>query len=288
LTYDSTLFTDRAITATVPNDGMVKPYTLAETMPSGWCWNIPFEDGDHRGYVFSSAFSSVDQAIQEMRARNPQMDEPRLVKFRSGRHEHFWKGNVVALGNSYAFVEPLESTALHMLVLQLELLTTLFPMSRRDEAVKRTLNRKINARWDALRWFLGIHYKFNRRFETPFWQAANSETDISGAQERIDLFRERAPLSYRVSAFYTVYPPEFFSDDHAYDTLLMGQHVPARYVEPVEDQKTWRRTLAPLVRMGTGGLRQHDALPYLRERGTELLYDFAHREDSWLQTWLPA
>ena len=108
LSYGSTLFTDRALAAKVPHDGVVRPYTLAETMKSGWCWKIPFEDADHRGYVYSSAFSTVDQALDEMRALNPGMEEPRLVKFRSGRHEHFWKGNVVGLGNSYAFVEPLE------------------------------------------------------------------------------------------------------------------------------------------------------------------------------------
>ena len=175
-----------------------------------------------------------------------------------------------------------------MLVLQLELLTTFFPESKRDEAVKKTLNRKVSARWDALRWFLGIHYKFNKRLQTPFWWAASTETDISGAQERIDLFRERAPLSYRTPAFYTVYPPEFFSDDHAYDTILLGQRVPARHVDPVEDRETWRRLTEQLTGTASSALGQAEALMYLRNKGASLLSDFVEREDSWLQTWLPA
>ncbi|MBD2451889.1 tryptophan 7-halogenase [Nostoc sp. FACHB-152] len=288
VSYQDTLFTDQAIAATVPHNGTIKPYTLAETMNNGWCWNIPFEDCDHRGYVFSSAFCSVDQALAEMQAKNPGMGEPWIVKFRSGRHEHFWKGNVVAVGNSYGFVEPLESTAIHMVVLELELLLTNLPASKQDEGIKSTLNRKVSERWDALRWFLGIHYKFNRRLSTPFWQAANKETDISGAAERLALFQERAPLSYSNSLFYTVHPPEFFSDDHSFDTLLMGQQVPTRFVEPVEDAATWKRQKAILQGMASTAMPQHQALQCLREMRPDLLYDFAKRRDSWLHTWLPA
>ncbi|MGV0106687.1 tryptophan 7-halogenase [Nostoc sp. DSM 114160] len=288
ISYQDTLSTDRAIAATVPHNGTIKPYTLAETMNNGWCWNIPFEDADHRGYVFSSAFCSADQALEEMRAKNPGMGDPWLVKFRSGRHEDFWKGNVVAIGNSYGFVEPLESTAIHMIVLELELLLTNFPASKQDEGVKSVLNRKIGDRWDALRWFLGIHYKFNHRLSTPFWQAANRNTDISGAVERLALFSERAPLSYRNSLFYTLHPPEFFSDDHSYDTLLAGQQVSARFVEPVEDLATWQRQLAILKGLASTAMPQHQALSCLREQRQDLLYDFAKRRDSWLHTWLPA
>ncbi|MDZ7964558.1 MAG: tryptophan 7-halogenase [Nostoc sp. DedSLP03] len=288
ISYQDTLNTDRAIAATVPHNGTIKPYTLAETMNNGWCWNIPFEDADHRGYVFSSAFCSAEQALEEMRAKNPGMGDPWLVKFRSGRHEHFWKGNVVAIGNSYGFVEPLESTAIHMIVLELELLLTNFPASKQDEGVKSVLNRKISDRWDALRWFLGIHYKFNHRLSTPFWQAANRDTDISGALERLALFSERAPLSYRNSLFYTLHPPEFFSDDHSYDTLLAGQQVSARFVEPVEDLATWQRQLAILKGLASTAMPQHQALSCLREQRQDLLYDFAKRQDSWLHTWLPA
>jgi tryptophan halogenase len=141
-----------------------------------------------------------------------------------------------------------------------------------------------------LRWFLGIHYKFNKRISTPFWQASNNEADISGAVERIALFRERAPLSYQVSLFYTVHPPEFFSDDHAYDTLLLGQQVPARLVEPVEELDGWRRTMTLLKRMTASALPQHEVLPHLYSGGDRLahLRDFVDREDSWLHSWLPA
>lgn len=286
--WSSTLFNDRAVIATVPHDGTVKPYTLAETMDAGWCWNIPFEDEDHRGYVFSSRFLSPEQAEAEMRAKNPSMGQAGLVKFRSGRHDEFWKSNVIAIGNSYGFVEPLESTAIHMIVLTLELLTTHFPESREDQATIDTLNRKVAARWDALRWFLGAHYRFNQRLDTEYWRTARGEADISGAEERVALFRARAPLSYRSSLFYTVFPPEYFSDDHSFDTLLMGQDVPASYLLPVEDRRTWNRRRSTLHKMQRAALPQAQALTWLREERPDLLESLKDSPESWLYGWVPA
>jgi tryptophan 7-halogenase len=285
LSYQQTLMTDCAIAAGVPHNGVVKPYTLAETMDHGWCWNIPFEDEDHRGYVFSSAFASVDQAMDEMRRKNPDMHDPFVVKFRSGRHEHFWKGNVIAIGNAHAFVEPLESTAIHMMILELDLLTAHFPASRHDIAIKEKLNERISQRWDALRWFLGVHYRFNRRLDTPFWRAANADTDISGAEERLALFRERAPLSYRRPLFYPVVPPEFFSDDHSFDTILLGQQVEANFVPP-ETETGWNAQVDALRRFARRAMGQREALALLRER-PEMLAQFVGDRESWVHHWLP-
>ncbi len=285
--YASTLFTDRAAFAAVPNDGLVRPYTLAETMDCGWCWRIPFEHEDHRGYVFSSAFLSDDQAVAEMRAKNPRMGEPRFVSFRSGRHSRCWRGNVLAVGNSYGFVEPLESTALHMIVQQVELVATHLPASAQDEGVKETLNRKLGEQWDRLRWFLGCHYRYNRRLDTAFWRAARAQTDVEGAAERIAVHAERAPLSYRLPLSYKTEPPDFFADDHSFDTILMGQRVPTRLLEPVADRDTWKAQLRPLEDLARTALSQADAIRWLVDERPDVLEDFRTRADSWLHTWLP-
>jgi tryptophan 7-halogenase len=148
------------------------------------------------------------------------------------------------------------------------------------------MERKVSARWDALRWFLGVHYRFNRRLDTPFWRAANAEADVSGAAERVALFGQRAPLSYRSSLNYTVFPPEFFSDDHSFDTLLMGQDVAASYAEPVEDRATWARRQAVLERLRGAALPQAEALAWLREH-PEVHSDLIS-DASWIHTWIPA
>jgi tryptophan 7-halogenase len=213
------------------------------------------------------------------------MHDPFVVRFRSGRHKHFWKGNVIAIGNSYAFVEPLESTAIHMIIHELDLLTAHFPSSRHDVAIKGRLNQKISESWDALRWFLGLHYKFNRRLRTPFWQAVNAAANISGAEDRLALFRERAPLSYRRPLFYPFIPVEFFSGDLSFDTILMGQQVAAQLLRPEEKEASWTARINALCHFARRALGQREALALLRQR-PEILMDLISNRESWVHYWL--
>lgn len=118
--YATSLLCDSAIVGAIPSSGAMSPYTFAETMNAGWCWNVPVEDSNHRGYVYSSAFLTEAQAEAEFREKNPGLAHTWSLRFRSGRRQDFWMGNAVAIGNSYGFVEPLESTALHMVIIQIE------------------------------------------------------------------------------------------------------------------------------------------------------------------------
>ena len=88
ISYADTLFCDRAVIAGWPRTNeVVKPYTTVETMASGWCWQIEHENFLNRGYVYSSRFISDEAALAEFREKNPKLaTEPRVVKFRSGRH----------------------------------------------------------------------------------------------------------------------------------------------------------------------------------------------------------
>ena len=288
VSYETSLYTDSAVIATVPHDGTVKPYTTAESMDNGWCWNIPFEDADHRGYVFSSAYCSVDQAEAEMRRKNPLMGEAKALKFRSGRREHFFKGNVVAVGNAYAFVEPLESTAIQMLNLELDLLTKHLPIDSGDEAIKRVLNEKINGMWDNLRGFLAVHYKFNRKLDTPFWQDCRANTDLSTAEERVALFRERAPLMYSSSLFRGADPffgansvSDYFSQEYVYDVILTGQQVPAKYIVPTESKESYDERMRLISNTANWAIPQAEALGILRDN-PEALFPVKQSSESWI------
>jgi tryptophan halogenase len=114
--FGDALFCDRAVVGgwkrtTEP----IKPYTTSETMSAGWCWQIEHEERINRGYVYSSAFISDNDAEQEFRRANPLVTDTRIVKFVSGIYHDAWVKNVVAIGNSSGFVEPLEATALGMI-----------------------------------------------------------------------------------------------------------------------------------------------------------------------------
>ena len=272
LSYGDSLFTDRALIASVPYAGrsrQIRPYTLAETFDAGWCWSTPQRDADHRGYVFSSAFSSPEDAEREMRRAHPGMGDARLIAFRAGRHRHFWRGNVVAMGNAYGFVEPLESTALHMLIRQIGLFAGAFPIRRGERGVAAALNRKVGAWWDYLRWFLALHYRYNRSLDTPFWRHCRRRTDVSGHGELIELYRERGPLSYQGAALAGVDVPDPLWGAEGVDVLLLGQGVPARLPEPAVSRAEWQKRVALYQRLAEG-TPQAEALEIL-DREPELL-----------------
>ncbi|HYO13267.1 MAG TPA: TOMM precursor leader peptide-binding protein [Thermoanaerobaculia bacterium] len=268
--FESSLPTDRAVVAPVPHGGRFRPYTTAETMSSGWCWSTPQSDADHRGYVFASSFQTPEGAEAEMRSVNPGMGPARLVRFRAGRHAHFWTGNVVALGNSYGFVEPLESTALHMLIREIGLLVRSFPLRRGERGFQALLNRKVEAWWDYLRWFLAIHYRFNRRLDSAFWRACREEVDVSSHAELLEVFHERGPLSYESAARAAFDYPDPLWGPEGIDTLLLGQGVRGRLPRPVLGPDAWAERLR-LARSIVARAAPHERALEILARHPELL-----------------
>lgn len=195
VSYGDDLVTDSAITFNVPNNGKINPYTYAESMNNGWCWNIPLRDSNHKGYVYSSKFCSKNKAIEELQIKYPNFKDYKLIKFKSGRHNSFIKGNVVAIGNSYGFVEPLESTGIHMTIQHIQTLTENFEdLNKKDNILKEYLNKDMRDRWDYLKWFLSLHYKYNYKYNTPFWKYCRENIDVSKFQHIIDLYKSHGPL----------------------------------------------------------------------------------------------
>jgi len=264
LSYASSLFADTAVMADIPNAaGVVRPYTTAETMDNGWCWTIPMEDSDHRGYVFSSAFCSLDQAADEMRRKNPTMGEPWSTRFRSGRHEEFWKGNVVAIGNAYGFVEPLQSTAIHMIIVEIQKMIESFPPESDLDAFQPIVNARVAEVWDHLRWFLAAHYRYNDRLDTAFWQACRATGDVSGIQTLIDLYKERAPIGSTPVRFEELDDSTFGVFRH--DLLFMGQQLPTTYAAPEQTRAAWSRITAANDRVVARALDHRSGLRVVRE-----------------------
>jgi len=271
--FAPSLPTDAAVVATVPREGGPPPATVAETMDAGWCWNTPMRGEDHRGYVFASSFLDPEAAEEEMRRKNPGMGEARLVRFRAGRHRHFWSGNVVALGNAYGFVEPLESTALHLLIRQVGLLVRAFPLRLGEDGVAELLNRRVAGWWDYLRWFLALHYRWNGRLDTPFWRHCRGEVDVSAFAELIDAFRERGPLAYDRTLRSFDYPDPLWGAEGV-DLLLLGQGVPSALPRPRRGADEWRQHLRRCRGM-VGRAAGHGRALDLLDRRPELLEQLA-------------
>ena len=283
--YADSLWCDRAWVGEVGNGGHFRPYTVATTMDAGWCWSIAASDvtphEDHRGYVYSSRFVDDETAADEMRRKNPGVGALRPVRFRSGRRAEMWRGNVVAVGNSYGFVEPLESTALHMAVLAsfVARRAAAFLDGNDDlrERERVRLNARMGAHWDYLRWFLALHYRFNTRSQSPFWQAARAEVNVNGLDEVIERFRARGPLGLAGE-------PERDDDPvfgvRGLDVMLLGQGVPSPLPAPRIAVDEWQARALAQRQLVERALPQRSALALLG-RDPSSLRTLLASEDGW-------
>ena len=187
VSYGNTLFCDRAVVGgwartTEP----IHPYTTSESMNTGWCWQIEHVNRINRGYVYSSGFISDEDAEREFREKNPKVGPTRVVKFISGRYQRAWVKNVVAIGNSSGFVEPLEATALGMIGTRSQLLAQVLTESDRQVTPFHVdLYNVHHARaWDTIRDFLACHYRFNHHLTTPFWRHCQNDTDLRAVRRQ--------------------------------------------------------------------------------------------------------
>ena len=268
--YGDALFCDRALIAGwARTDEPILPYTTAETMDAGWCWQIEHEHFINRGYVYSSAFISDDAAMEEFRRKNPKVsDSPRLVKFRSGRYERTWVGNVVGVGNAVGFVEPLEATALQVIAIEASTLadSLIDSLCEPTPSLIRLYNAYNTEQWDDIRNFLAIHYKFNTRLDTPFWKASREDTALHQAQAIVDWYRENGPSVLAGASL--VHPSNSFRMD-GYLTLLVGQNVPhQKHYEPTTAERDfWQRYCRALAVDAGRGMDVKDALQAIRKPG---------------------
>ena len=214
VSYAATLVCDRAVVGgwDRPDGEPVLGYTLSETMDHGWSWRIDHPERINRGYVYSSAFTADDAAEAELRRKNPRLTGPtRIVRFTSGRYQRSWVGNVVALGNASGFVEPLEATSLVVIASRAELLAELLAESGRCPAppVARLFNDNTARVWDSIVRFLSVHYRYNTRLDTPFWQHCRRDAAVpDGVAAVVDYYRHAGPSPSLVATL--VPPPDVF------------------------------------------------------------------------------
>ncbi|MHA3772401.1 FAD-dependent oxidoreductase [Verrucomicrobiota bacterium sgz303538] len=271
LSFDHTLFCDRAVIGGWPRTSEpLRPYTTAETMDAGWAWQIEHENWINRGYVYSSRFISDEVAREEFVRKNPKViedgREPRVVKFRCGRYARSWVGNVIGIGNSSGFVEPLESTALSTIIAQCRgLAFTLFEcMGRPTPGLAALYNRVTSQGWDEVRDFIALHYKFNTRFDTPFWRACQNDTDLGTVAELVAFYQENGPTA--IHEMVSLRSTSIFGME-GYLAMLVGQKVPYRprhQLSAVEWER-WQRHRAQCALIAQHGYSVNEALARIRQ-----------------------
>jgi tryptophan halogenase len=219
---------DRAVARACHKVGDPIPYTRATAKSAGWQWRIPLQSRTGNGHVYCSEYLSDEGAIESL---NSDLDgepssEPNFLRFRAGIRKKPWNKNVIALGLASGFIEPLESTSIHLIQTAIARLMTNFPDKSFNQPDIDYYNRRTRLEYEQVRDFIVLHYHATARDDSPFWNYCRNMPIPDSLAERIAIYRENARL-YR-------HDLELFSET-SWFAVLHGQNiVPQRY-HPVAD-----------------------------------------------------
>jgi tryptophan halogenase len=244
------LLCDSAVASAVPHDDDthgVEPFTSAIAMKYGWTWKIPMKGRFGSGYVFSSKFTTREQATEEFRELwgLPEHQPLNQIKFRTGRNRRSWVKNCVGIGLSSCFLEPLESSGIYFIYAAIYQLVKHFPDRGFDSRLADRFNTAIADMFDNTRDFVQCHYLLTQRDDTEFWRANQHELKTSDALlELLETYKAGLPVSVvvadaGVAHYYNDFDYEFrnFWPNSSYYCILTGMGVLPERVCPLLEHR---------------------------------------------------
>jgi tryptophan halogenase len=189
--WSNWLFCDRAVAVPSESAGALHPYTKSIARSAGWQWRIPLQHRIGNGYVYSSRYIGDDEAASTLLASlgGLPLAEPRFIRFTTGRRKKFWNANCVALGLASGFLEPLESTSIHLIQSAISRLIAFFPDKRFVQDDIDEYNRQTAWEFERVRDFLLLHYIAVERDDAPFWRDCRAVPPTPELARKIALFR---------------------------------------------------------------------------------------------------
>jgi len=224
-----------------------RPYTRAIAHRAGWRWQIPLQHRVGNGLVYSSAHMEDEEArrLLEQEIEGEVLIEPRLIRFKAGYRRKVWVKNCIAMGLSSGFVEPLESTSIHLIMIAVTRLLQVFPLRRVNGAVAERFNMQASREIEGIRDFIVLHYHLNERGDAGFWRDCRNMDVPDSLKERIELFRDAA------HAFQDTH--DLFRID-SWVQVILGQRLKPRGYHPAAQLMP-----EPQLRDALGGLRDNIA-----------------------------
>ena len=218
---------DRALAVPSERVDPLLPYTRSTAHPAGWQWRIPLQHRIGNGHVYCSAHMSDEEAQRILldTLDSKPIAEPRQLRFTAGRRAKSWDKNVVAIGLSAGFLEPLESTSIHLIQHAVQKLLALFPGKGISPVERDEFNRAMVNSYEPVRDFIILHYHATRR-TGPLWDHVRSMDVPDTLKHKLELFREHARV-FR-------YNNELFAEP-SWIAVMLGQDVMPRGYDPLVD-----------------------------------------------------
>jgi tryptophan halogenase len=230
---------DRALAVPCESSGDQQPLTRSTARAAGWQWRIPLQHRTGNGYVYSSAHLSNDEAAATLMANldAPALGDPRPLRFLAGHRRKAWVKNVVALGLSSGFLEPLESTSIHLIQTGIARLMTLFPTRGFDDMEIERYNAQSLQEYVDIRDFLVLHYKATERDDTEFWNYCRTLEPPEGLAYKLDMFRRNGRIFREHNELFT---------ETSWVSVMVGQGIEAGGYHPAADTLPDAETLTRL------------------------------------------
>ena len=219
---------DRAVAVQTGKLSKPMPFTRSIARKSGWQWRIPLQTRTGNGLVYCSHYMSEDEACTQLRenVEGEPLNEPRVIPFRTGTRREHWKKNCIAIGLSSGFIEPLESTSIHLIQRSIIRMLTLFPSEGIVQTEVDEFNRLLHEEIENVRDFVVLHYKLTDRQDSEFWRHCRAMDIPDSLALRMEVFKQ----SGRVYQNGT----ELFGESSWLQVMLGQGMMPSRY-HPIVD-----------------------------------------------------
>ncbi len=194
------------------------PYTKATAHKAGWQWQVPLQHRNGNGHVYCSSFMEDQEALDILLgniAGKPGA-EPNYLRFVTGRRKKFWNKNVVALGLASGFMEPLESTSIHLINTGINKLIALLSLDGITQTQEDAFNRLTGKEYDRIRDFLILHYNATARDDSPFWNYCRTMAVPDSLTEKVELFRQNGQIFREDDELFT---------ETSWAAVMMGQGI---------------------------------------------------------------